>query len=52
WEFALCSKCRTHFTCLQKDHEDISSIEILDFSEFLVNMINIIDSEIDLVKEG
>jgi len=47
-----CPKCRTHFTCLQEDHEDISSIEILDFSEFLVNMINIIDSEIDLVKEG
>jgi len=47
-----CPKCHTHFTCLQKDHEDISSIEILDFSEFLVNMINIIDSDNDLVKEG
>ena len=47
-----CPKCRIHFACLQEDHEDISSIEILDFSEFLVNMINIIDSDNDLVKEG
>ena len=47
-----CPKCRTHFTCLQEDHEEFSSIEILDFSEFLFNMINIIDSDNNLVKEG
>ena len=28
----------------EKDYDDFSSIEILDFSEFLVDMIEIIDS--------
>ncbi len=46
-----CPKCRIHFTCLQKDQEDISSIEILDLSEFLVNMINVINTGKDVVKE-
>ena len=40
-----CPKCRMHLTCLKKDYDDFSSIEILDFSEFLVDMINIIDSD-------
>jgi len=39
-----CPKCRIHFTCLQKDHEEFSSIGILDFSEFLVDMIKIVES--------
>lgn len=39
-----CPKCRMHLNCLKKDYEDFSSIEILDFSEFLVDMIEIIDS--------
>jgi heterodisulfide reductase subunit D len=38
-----CPKCEIHFTCLQNDFEDIASIKILDFSEFLVNHIKIID---------
>ncbi len=38
-----CPKCKIHLSCLQNDYEDISSIEILDFSEFLVDLINIID---------
>jgi Fe-S oxidoreductase len=36
-----CPKCRMHLKCLQKDYEDFSSIEILDFSEFMVNLIEI-----------
>ena len=39
-----CPKCKMHLKCLQNDYEDISSIEIIDFSEFLVNLINVIDS--------
>jgi len=39
-----CPKCKMHLTCLQDDYEDISSIEIVDFSEFLVDLINIIDA--------
>ncbi len=39
-----CPKCKMHLACLQDDFEDISSIEIVDFSEFLVDLINIIDT--------
>jgi heterodisulfide reductase subunit D len=40
-----CPKCEIHFACLQNDFEDIASIKILDFSEFLVNHIKIIDQK-------
>ena len=46
-----CPKCHAHLTCLQKDHEDVSSLEILDFSEFLVNMVNVVDPDKNLVKD-
>ncbi len=36
-----CPKCKMHLRCLQDDYEEISSIEIVDFSEFLVDLINI-----------
>jgi len=39
-----CPKCRIHLSCLKDDIEEISSIEILDFSEFLINHIKVIDS--------
>ncbi|MFX1298504.1 MAG: (Fe-S)-binding protein [Promethearchaeota archaeon] len=39
-----CPKCKMHLTCLQDDYEDIASIEIVDFSEFLVDLINIVDT--------
>jgi len=38
-----CPKCKMHLSCLQNDYEDISSIEIVDFSEFLVNLISIVE---------
>ena len=38
-----CPKCRMHLRCLRKDYKDFSSIEILDFSEFLVDFIKIIE---------
>ena len=37
-----CPKCELHFKCLQNDFEDISSINILDFSEFIINNVEII----------
>ncbi len=40
-----CPKCRNHLNCLKKDYDDFSSVEILDFSEFLVDKIEIIDSD-------
>jgi Fe-S oxidoreductase len=39
-----CPKCRIHLSCLQEDYENISEIEIVDFSEFLINHIRIIDT--------
>jgi len=36
-----CPKCKMHLSCLQNDYEDIASIEIMDFSEFLVNLIKL-----------
>ena len=40
-----------HLKCLQDDYEDISSIEIVDFSEFLVDMITIVDSNEKVEEE-
>ncbi|MFX1487974.1 MAG: (Fe-S)-binding protein [Promethearchaeota archaeon] len=42
-----CPKCRVHLRCLKKDYEDFSSIEIIDFSEFLVDMVDVIDTDKD-----
>lgn len=39
-----CPKCRLHLSCLQDDYKDISSINIIDFSEFLVNLIEVVDT--------
>jgi Fe-S oxidoreductase len=39
-----CPKCRIHLSCLQKDYENLSSIEIVDFSEFLIKHIRISDT--------
>lgn len=36
-----CPKCRIHLSCIQNDYENLSSVEILDFSEFLVNLISV-----------
>ena len=40
-----CPKCRNHLTCLKKDYDDFSSVEILDFSEFIVDLINIVEPD-------
>jgi len=37
-----CPKCRIHFQCLQNDYENIASIQILDFSEFLIDHVELI----------
>lgn len=36
-----CPKCRIHLSCIQDDYENLASVEILDFSEFLVDLIQI-----------
>jgi len=40
-----CPKCNIHLTCVQEDLEEVRNINILDFSEFLVNHIRIIDGK-------
>ncbi|TXT58555.1 MAG: CoB--CoM heterodisulfide reductase iron-sulfur subunit D [Promethearchaeota archaeon] len=36
-----CPKCILHFNCLQNDYEEIASIKIQDFTEFLIKLIKI-----------
>ena len=36
-----CPKCILHFSCLQNDYDDISSIKILDFTDFIINLVQI-----------
>lgn len=38
-----CPKCEIHFKCLQNDFEDIANIKILDFSEFIINNLEIVE---------
>ncbi|MFX1431620.1 MAG: (Fe-S)-binding protein [Promethearchaeota archaeon] len=40
-----CPKCKMHLNCLKKDYDDFTSIEIMDFSEFLVDIVYVIDSD-------
>ena len=34
-----CPKCIMHFRCLQKDYEDIASVKVLDFTEFIIKLV-------------
>ena len=45
-----CPKCIIHLSCLQNDFEDIASIEIIDVSEFLVNLIHKVDKGEEEIK--
>lgn len=36
-----CPKCIMHFRCLQNDYEDIAELEIIDFTEFIMNFVKI-----------
>lgn len=44
-----CPKCIIHLSCCKNDYDEFSSIEIKDFSEFLVNLIKVIN--IDKTEE-
>lgn len=46
-----CPKCIIHLSCLQNDYDDISKIEIKEFSEFLLNLIHVVDSKGNLEGE-
>jgi Fe-S oxidoreductase len=39
--FTSCPKCNIHLNCIKKDYDDISSVEISDLSEFLVDIIEV-----------
>lgn len=41
-----CPKCILHFKCLQKDFDDVSSINVLDFTDFIINFIQINERKI------
>jgi Fe-S oxidoreductase len=41
-----CPKCIMHFRCLQDDYEDISHLEILDFTEFIMNFVKVKNKEV------
>ncbi|TFG16728.1 MAG: (Fe-S)-binding protein [Promethearchaeota archaeon] len=46
-----CPKCEIHFECLQNDFEDIAEIQILDFSEFIVDKIEMINPKTEGEKK-
>jgi Fe-S oxidoreductase len=40
-----CPKCNIHLKCIQNDFENIASLEVIDFAEFLVDHIELIKSD-------
>ena len=36
-----CPKCILHFNCLQDDYEEFSNLTILDFTEFIINLVKV-----------
>ncbi|TFG00771.1 MAG: (Fe-S)-binding protein [Promethearchaeota archaeon] len=40
-----CPKCIMHFRCLQNDYEDIADLDILDFTEFIMNFVKVTTKE-------
>jgi Fe-S oxidoreductase len=45
-----CPKCSIHLSCLQKDYENLASVKILDFSEFLIDHIELISNKKEVGK--
>jgi Fe-S oxidoreductase len=43
-----CPKCRIHLSCIQNDYENLSKVEILDFSEFISDLIKIVNDNENL----
>ncbi|MHA1526107.1 MAG: heterodisulfide reductase-related iron-sulfur binding cluster, partial [Promethearchaeota archaeon] len=39
-----CPKCIMHLSCLQKDYDGLASIQIMEFSEFLVDLIKVVNT--------
>jgi len=46
-----CPKCIIHLSCLQNDYEEMSSLQIKEFAEFLIDLIDIVKNEVDEVKK-
>ncbi|MHA2280508.1 MAG: (Fe-S)-binding protein [Promethearchaeota archaeon] len=40
-----CPKCRIHLSCIQNDYDNLASTEILDFSEFIGDLVKIVNLE-------
>jgi Fe-S oxidoreductase len=36
-----CPKCILHFNCLQEDYKEFSALKVLDFTEFIINLVEI-----------
>ncbi|MFO8019668.1 MAG: (Fe-S)-binding protein [Promethearchaeia archaeon] len=42
WMITTCPKCIMHFKCLQEDFDDVSSLKIKDFTEFIYSLVKVI----------
>ena len=40
-----CPKCRIHLSCIQNDYDNLASTEILDFSEFIEDLVKVVNIE-------
>ncbi|MFX1454152.1 MAG: (Fe-S)-binding protein [Promethearchaeota archaeon] len=38
-----CPKCRIHLSCIQNDYENLAEVKIMDFSEFIADLIKIVN---------
>ena len=38
-----CPKCKIHLSCVQNDYDNIASTQIVDFSEFIVDLVSIVN---------
>jgi len=47
-----CPKCRMHLNCLKKDYDEFASMEIIDFSDFLCDITDIINSDKKIEVKG
>ncbi|MFX1378902.1 MAG: (Fe-S)-binding protein [Promethearchaeota archaeon] len=47
-----CPKCRMHLNCLKKDYDEFASMEIIDFSDFLCDITDIINSDNKIEVKG
>ncbi len=42
-----CPKCILHFNCLQNDYDEFKDLKILDFTEFIINLVKIKENNME-----